>query len=256
MIPCGKCGADNLIGAIFCRSCGEKLDLDSISPATVSQKNESIGRNIGGIIRRVIGGLVLVVVVGYLVGLFLPAPGAAKGEFDDAESKKLQGVYTNLFRNTGGTKYSLDANQVTWLANHATGLDKKSAVTDTGAQLLPIRLSVNFLKGDQYKIVLHSMAFGKVSVYTTAVGRFEIVETAGEGGAAATKKVTFKPSQVKVGKMTVPQALHPKVLDRVIVLTEEKPELDQIRANIAEISMVDDKVELTMKRTAKRRRAK
>lgn len=35
MIKCPKCGGDNQIGAIFCRSCGDKLELDELQPADI-----------------------------------------------------------------------------------------------------------------------------------------------------------------------------------------------------------------------------
>ena len=41
MIKCPKCEADNQIGAIFCRGCGEKLELDEIKPETVMEAAES-----------------------------------------------------------------------------------------------------------------------------------------------------------------------------------------------------------------------
>ena len=31
-VPCGECGAKNQLGAIFCRECGEKLDIENLKP--------------------------------------------------------------------------------------------------------------------------------------------------------------------------------------------------------------------------------
>ena len=38
MLICPKCGYDNELGRIFCHSCGDKLDLSNIKPATAAEK--------------------------------------------------------------------------------------------------------------------------------------------------------------------------------------------------------------------------
>ena len=45
MIKCQKCGFENQMGSIFCRSCGEKLDMDAIDPNKL-QKDVSKEKNI------------------------------------------------------------------------------------------------------------------------------------------------------------------------------------------------------------------
>ena len=76
MIKCPKCDADNQIGAIFCRGCGEKLNLDDIQPdvvrdAAAKAVEQRGGWDIGRIIRNVIGLGLLAALVGVLLMLYM-----------------------------------------------------------------------------------------------------------------------------------------------------------------------------------------
>lgn len=67
MLRCPKCSTDNLLSAVFCRGCGERLNLDEIKPDNFSElgdknKDPNAKKNlVGGII---IGAIVLILVVG------------------------------------------------------------------------------------------------------------------------------------------------------------------------------------------------
>ena len=52
MIKCQKCGFENQMGSIFCRSCGEKLDMDAIDPNKL-QKDVNKEKNIKRAKKRV-----------------------------------------------------------------------------------------------------------------------------------------------------------------------------------------------------------
>lgn len=43
-VPCGKCGAENRLGTLFCRQCGARLDFSSISASSMSAKSSRGGR--------------------------------------------------------------------------------------------------------------------------------------------------------------------------------------------------------------------
>ncbi len=70
MIRCQKCNEENLLTAIFCRSCGVKLDLTSIRPQGDHfrvKEEETVVEKAGGmkrIIRMVVIGVVLFLVLG------------------------------------------------------------------------------------------------------------------------------------------------------------------------------------------------
>lgn len=71
MLRCPNCGTDNMLNAIFCRGCGQKIDLNAVKPEDFEKveikKNNTFMQNL-------IGGIIIgVLLVGFLVGLFFPS---------------------------------------------------------------------------------------------------------------------------------------------------------------------------------------
>ena len=74
MLKCPKCGTDNLLSAVFCRGCGERMNLDEIKPDDF----ENIGtKKDSTTMQNIIGGIIIgVLIVGFLVGFCFPSCGA------------------------------------------------------------------------------------------------------------------------------------------------------------------------------------
>ena len=73
MIKCQKCGFENQMGSIFCRECGEKLDMDAIDPNKLQKdvnKEKNIKRAKKRIKEAISTGLGLLVVVAFLGVVF------------------------------------------------------------------------------------------------------------------------------------------------------------------------------------------
>ena len=88
MIKCPKCQADYQIGAIFCRSCGDKLDIDKLRPDDIKKATRNRAKLIGRIIRNVISLILLLAIVGGAVLMALAPPGDWSNTLNDAESKE------------------------------------------------------------------------------------------------------------------------------------------------------------------------
>ncbi len=94
MLRCPKCGTDNLLTAVFCRGCGDKLDLNAIKPddmAAMAPKNSNAKQNI-------IGGIIIaVLVVVAFVGTYFPGMGTidATAEQQEAAVKKYSAIKSN-----------------------------------------------------------------------------------------------------------------------------------------------------------------
>ena len=96
MIQCPKCSADNQIGAIFCRGCGEKLDLDEIKPESVQEAARAHeGKpqtNWFKLIKNIVMLIILLLTVGVLLSLFMVPPGGVPdAEVTDETLKSVQG---------------------------------------------------------------------------------------------------------------------------------------------------------------------
>ena len=74
MIKCQKCGFENQMGSIFCRECGEKLDMDAIDPNKL-QKDVNKEKSIKLAKKRIkgaISGAVGLIVVAAFIFLVFP----------------------------------------------------------------------------------------------------------------------------------------------------------------------------------------
>ncbi len=73
MIKCQKCGFENQMGSIFCRECGEKLDMDAIDPNKLQKdvnKEKNLKRAKKRIKEAISTGIGLLVVVAFLGVVF------------------------------------------------------------------------------------------------------------------------------------------------------------------------------------------
>ncbi len=123
MINCPKCGADNQIGAIFCRGCGEKLELDELQPETVQEAARSAeGKprtNWFGIIKNVVMLVLLALTILVLVSLFLKPPGGLP-MYEEPAAKKTKQIQSDLdrFQRQKRRTFSLDEDELNYLVRH------------------------------------------------------------------------------------------------------------------------------------------
>jgi len=69
-IKCPACGHENQLGAIFCRNCGGKLDLEALRPEI--QDHKIAGGSMAGIIQRLMIALVFLVIIAMVATSLLP----------------------------------------------------------------------------------------------------------------------------------------------------------------------------------------
>ena len=74
MIKCTKCGFENQMGAIFCRQCGEKIDMNEISPESLESelKKEKAKKRVLSAVRWTVRILVLGLLVGGIAAALIP----------------------------------------------------------------------------------------------------------------------------------------------------------------------------------------
>lgn len=74
MLKCPKCGTDNLLTAVFCRGCGERIPLDELKPDDFNDTGAKAG--VDNTKQNIIGGIIIgVLVLGALIAFFCPACG-------------------------------------------------------------------------------------------------------------------------------------------------------------------------------------
>lgn len=201
MITCPKCGSDNMIGAIFCRTCGEKLNLDELKPDAFDEPDESMGHKIGRIAQRILILALVVGGIGVLVGLFWPLDIQVTGELDPTASARAE----RKFGAVQQPSPKLPAVVPFSSAEATSVVNKQLGMPKTKGAKRPTMISVEFLDGGRCRLTLKSVLFGQVPMYTVALTK-PVVEQAGD--------ITFQILDVKAGKLPLPGGLRKVGLDQ------------------------------------------
>ncbi|MBR6471691.1 MAG: zinc ribbon domain-containing protein [Victivallales bacterium] len=116
MFRCPKCGTDNMLTAIFCRGCGERLNLDEIRPddfANITPKKQDNTK------QNIIGGAIIVgLALLFLVDWMCPACGKISVTEDDAKDAAAKILGEAMVK---GTSFTVDDKQATAMFKETMG---------------------------------------------------------------------------------------------------------------------------------------
>ncbi len=195
MLRCPKCGTDNMLTAIFCRGCGEKLNLDEIRPddfANIGPKKQDNTK------QNIIGGAIIgVAALVFLIGWMFPAGGMIKTT--DEEQSEWKSKTEKLSKET---PLEMNDQQATAFLNAYTGEEtpctvhfradgKCKAVLPTKIWGMPVRVTI-----------IHPVSAGKgVSVGAAEsykVGLFPLPESMQQQDPVATIWSNYASAWTKI----------------------------------------------------------
>ena len=215
-IKCPECGNENQLGAIFCRNCGAKLDIESIRPTV---KDNKIGGGMAGLVQRLITILILIAVLGLIAALFLPfglkpyTP--ASEDAAKAAGTKMDILNLKLDGGRGPAQHGFTTSEAMALFN-STFL-QKSEDAAAGYQVENVLLDVT--SSSELVVGIDTKLFGKVPVRFELVGKPTVV--AGENGVAPV--VGFDITSASMGHVTMPvDLLKSRIAEKFVVLTQGK----------------------------------
>ena len=152
-LTCPKCGADNLLNAIFCRQCGDKLDLAAMKPEQVAaaavekKKGASLGQKI--FVSVFFG---LVIIIGG--GLICPSGGAIKGNEPTKEIEKSYKAVKKGKKPKEGKGYTFTSQEASAMLNKALGFPRQAG------DVIPTNLTVDFKNDNVIRVVLATKLYG------------------------------------------------------------------------------------------------
>lgn len=239
MIKCPKCGSDNLLGALFCRNCGGKLNINELRPETENQRRQHQGVRVGRILYRLVVLAVLAAVVGVLVGLFLAPTLRPQSALSDAEQAAAEKKFQSLSNVTPLRQVeavSFSAAEVTALANkHLLG-GKLEGNADAMV-LAPEQITVDLLPSGYMLVVLKSKLMGKVPVYSSMVA----------GISGSDSEIAVSVLKVNAGRIPLPQAAWPFVLQRIDPVFRDSQDLARLRKDISAVEIGDNSATVRLK---------
>jgi len=101
LLKCNECGHDNQLGAIFCRECGTKLDVEKMRPKIEEKSNFSPA----ALIKKIIS-IVLLLILIIILGLMFFPESVSSYELDGKEQEKVDKNFQSLINKIGGTGIS------------------------------------------------------------------------------------------------------------------------------------------------------
>ncbi len=213
MIKCPNCEADNLLGAIFCRGCGKKLDIDNLKPDQLESKPKKVAKSAAHIVRNIIMLVVLVVVIGGIALALLPPKISATGELADAASATAMTKMGNL-QEGRAREAEVTEDEITYAARRILKLteDDKSALAKKNAEegitqnVLADDVFVSLPQPGEVHVILKERLFDAVTIFYTMI----VSVSEGEEG------IVLTPTGYKVGRLPMAGPMNDIVRDRFV----------------------------------------
>jgi len=247
MLKCPKCGTDNLLNAIFCRGCGEKLDLSELRPETFLEKKLTKSQKIMKVVNQVLSAVIALLLITLIVGLFFPVKhltGNSPSEEAVKNFEEAQNFGVTAARRGRRPARDKDAEQpggksFTFSSQDATALLNKSLhlpVTGGDNKLTSENLSVSFAGDGSATLILTCKLLGKVPMHSTV-----IVKPSVSNGALA-----MNVQKTKVGFVPVPAQLSQKVTQKFITLSSGSTALDKIKSKLSAVAISAGSLTITV----------
>lgn len=219
MLQCPKCGTDNLLNAIFCRGCGERLELENLTPESFQENKPSKAQRVARIVNIGIGIALSLLIVIVAVGALYPVSGRIAEAEPGLEAQKN---YSTLLKR--GKKKSL-----TFSNEDATALVNKQFTTFSGTAGIPTPQSVTvlFLGDGDVKLIL-SAKLKFINLHTTLIAT---------PAFPSPGNMTLEVKSAKLGFLPLPAALRPKLTNNFTTIA--KSTLESARTRIASATILD-----------------
>jgi len=217
MIKCPECSHENQLGAIFCRNCGAKLDIERIRPVV---NDNRLRGGVAALIQRIVFAIILLALVGVLVGLFLPYGlkeyPAASAEAAKSAKDKVAAVMEKLDNGVGGVKYVFTPEEATEAYNSCF-----LAKADGSASYVIERVAFDALPDGNIGIVAFTKIFGSVPArFTVKINKPDV--KVGESPDAA-PSIQYDILGASMGHVSLPGAfLKGKILEKLAPLAQGK----------------------------------
>jgi len=225
LIKCAECGHDNQMGAIFCRDCGTKLDIEAIKPKAENKIK------IGGLIRKIIS-IAILLVVFYILGMmFYPqsTTSIALSEDDGIKaSEKFKAMIGKMRGKFGDKKYIFTPDEVTYIYNND--------MTESE-------------EGDSYAIenmyfTLDSRNFIHIMIQSKLAGKIPV--TFSLKGSIIDDSVQFSVISTQMGHLDIPNFLKNKIIEK-FTPGINKGVIKLVLENAAHFELVNGDLVITVK---------
>ncbi|NLF94089.1 MAG: hypothetical protein GX564_09400 [Oligosphaeraceae bacterium] len=223
MLQCPKCGTDNLLNAIFCRGCGEKLELENLKPEAFAVNTQTKAQKIMHLVNIILGIVLTLAILVIVAGALFPASGRiTAAEVTEQAQKNYK---TLLIRNRSSRSVSFTNEEATALVNQ-----QFSTYTGGKGSPTPEHVTVLFL------------ADGDVRLILTAKLKFLSLHTSVKATPQANGSGTFtlEVKSCKLGMLPLPAGLRPKLVNNFTTIANAT--LERAKARIGKVTVLEGNV--------------
>lgn len=237
MLVCPNCNNENRVGSVFCKSCGEKLDVSDLRAPTRSERRGG-ARNWSKYIRL----LILLVIIGsavyVIIGMFTPLDMEPK-KLSEIKKSQIWETYERLIEGkfTKARTLTFTPAEASYLFNKILVLGTENK--DDSGIMIPENIMFEFLPDDRVKAVLRYQVFNRFVSDTVITGTLRIDEESG--------KVMFEPETHQIGKIPMKWFLSKIVLKRFNVQFKDRPKLEEARRRIHKLNIQKGKARILVK---------
>lgn len=242
MIKCTKCGFENQMGAIFCRGCGEKINMNDLNPEALAEKKKEQEKAEGKgkhTVRNIVGVVILLLVLAVAAGIFVPTGLRPLAEIAEAD-KALQSA-ENKIAFIGAPRVVILPKDMLFPMEEINVLFEKrylDAADPAGGAYLINNLQVE-AAGEDLNVYLYTKLGGKLPVV------FQITGMPKVGDESA--PVAFEVKSAKMGHLPIPAQLIDKLIIPKYKPAVENEEIKLIFTRVETFAMADGKLKLNFK---------
>ena len=209
-LVCPKCHTDNLLNAIFCRGCGERLNLNEMKPEDFIQKDDKKG--VTPLWQKIFASVVFGIIM--LIGglMICPSGGASKGT--EVSSEEVSKNYKTLLKKKEKS-FTFSSADASALLTKAMNLPQQA-----GGDILPQNFSVQFLDDDVIKVVMSTKVYGFLPVDYCVKAKFTV---------ASKGNVTWEVLGAKMGQVPMLFGLRDIPVENVKRQAESCNDLEKIK---------------------------
>jgi hypothetical protein len=240
LIKCQNCKHENQLGAIFCRGCGVKLDLDAVNPELIDARKPKVFKTLLKIFEL----LIFLGILALLAAVFVPWGFPPVGTLSGTETEPAKDNYEKLTYELDGVGrkkvYHFTPAEAAWLVSN-------TILTTNPALGIDVSFFPGAPESSDITVVVSRKLFGVVPT------RLEMAVNAVPAGDAAAgaenpQPLSFNVNSVKYGRAPVPLFAAGFLTGKYASMMEG----DQVRKLLAGIKSVtvdqDGKIVLTLKK--------
>lgn len=245
MIKCPKCGEDNQLGAIFCRGCGVKLEIDDLRPDDFQDKSGQASglKTAMAIIRNLLLLVLVVGSIGVVVAMFVQPSFVPPGELNEEGAKAAKAKFVKFRKGKSGTDQSFTTAEINMLAKLVLQLtpEEKDAARQKRIEsgetpvIIYDDLAIELLPPADVKVVLKVLVYDKIPLYAMLTGTV----------SANASGLGFTPSAIVIGRLPIPPI--PKLRDPILgnlakIVTGNENFKQEIQSKIKAVVLAQDNV--------------